>query len=86
MRPFVEFGAVRVELPAGATRPVTVDLHADLTSYTGRSGHRQVDAGAVELHVGASSVDIRAVLPLTMTGPGRVVGHDRVMRPVFSVG
>jgi beta-xylosidase len=77
-------GAVRVDLPAGATRAVTADLHADLASYTGRAGHRQVDPGAVELHVGASSTDIRAVLPLTMTGPRRVVGHERVMRPVFT--
>jgi beta-xylosidase len=77
-------GALRVELPAGATRTVTADLHADLASYTGRAGHRQVDPGAVELHVGASSTDIRAVLRLTMDGPRRIVGHDRVMCPVFS--
>jgi beta-glucosidase len=77
-------GAVRVELPAGAIRTVTADLHADLASYTGRAGYRQVDPGAVELHVGASSTDIRAVLKLTMDGSRRVVGHDRVMHPAFS--
>ncbi|KAA2252274.1 glycosyl hydrolase [Solihabitans fulvus] len=77
-------GAVRVNLPAGSTRTVTADLHADLASYTGRAGGRQVDPGAVELHVGASSADIRAVLRVTMDGPVRAAGHDRVTRPVFS--
>ena len=73
--------ATRVELAPGATATVTFGLHADLTSYTGRAGHRQVDAGDVELHVGASSADIRAVLPFRMTGPGRRVGFDRVATP-----
>jgi beta-xylosidase len=64
---------------------VVIDLHADLTSYTGRSGRRQVDPGEVELRVGASSADIRAVLPVTMTGPRRQAGHDRVLFPVVSL-
>jgi beta-glucosidase len=74
-----------VDLAAGQTRTVVIDLHADLTSYTGRSGRRQVDPGEVELRVGASSADIRAVLPVTMTGPRRPAGHDRVLFPVVSL-
>ncbi|MGH6655822.1 MAG: hypothetical protein ACRDVE_11520, partial [Actinocrinis sp.] len=57
------------------------ELHADLTSYTGRAGRRIVDAGEVELRVGASSADIRATLRLTMTGERREVGFDREMQP-----
>jgi beta-glucosidase len=78
--------AARVELAPGRTATVTFGLHADLTSYTGRAGHRQVDAGDVELHVGASSADIRAVLPVRMTGPCRRVGFDRVATPEIEIG
>jgi beta-glucosidase len=77
--------AIRVDLAAGASRTATVRLHADLTSYTGRSGRRQVDAGEVELQVGASSVDVRQVLRLTMTGPRREVGTDRVIHPEITL-
>ena len=49
--------AARVEVAAGEVRTTVLDLHADLTSYTGRAGMRIVDAGDVELHVGASSVE-----------------------------
>ena len=71
--------APRVDLEPGESRTVTIALHADLTSYTGRAGRRQVDAGAVELQVGASSADVRATLGYTLTGPRREVGFDRVM-------
>lgn len=77
--------APRVDLAPGQTRTVTIQLHADLTSYTGRAGHRQVDPGEVELRVGASSTDIRATLMLTLTGPRRLVGFDRTMHPVTTV-
>ncbi|MFG1706283.1 fibronectin type III-like domain-contianing protein [Nonomuraea sp. M3C6] len=63
----------------GETREVTLSLHADQTSYTGAAGRRQVDPGEVELRVGASSADIRAAIPVSMTGPRRHVGFDRVM-------
>jgi beta-glucosidase len=75
----------RVDLGPGQATTVVLDLHADLTSYTGRSGRRQVDPGEVELRIGASSTDIRAVLPVTMTGPGRPAGHDRVLYPVVTL-
>ncbi len=75
----------RADLAPGQARTVVLDLHADLTSYTGRSGRRQVDPGEVELRVGASSTDIRAVLPVTMTGPRRPVGYDRVLYPVVTL-
>lgn len=72
--------AQRVDLAPGESRELTLTLHADQTSYTGASWRRQVDPGAVELRVGASSADIRATLAVTMTGPRRHVGFDRVMQ------
>ena len=75
----------RVDLAAGQSRTVVIDLHADLTSYTGRAGCRQVDPGEAELRVGASSADIRAALAVTLTGPRRLVGHDRVLFPVVTL-
>ena len=77
-------GAVKVDLAAGQTRTVTARLHADLTSYTGRAGHRQVDPGDVELHVGTSSANIHSAVKLTMTGQTRRVGFDRVTTPEFT--
>ncbi|MEO3875805.1 glycoside hydrolase family 3 N-terminal domain-containing protein [Nonomuraea sp. B12E4] len=71
--------APRVDLAPGETREVTMSLHADQTSYTGASGRRQVDPGEVELRVGASSADIRQTISVSMTGPRRYVGFDRVM-------
>jgi beta-glucosidase len=73
--------ASRVDLSPGQTRSVVITLHADLTSYTGRSGRRQVDPGAVELRVGASSADIRATLCCTLTGPPRHLGPHRALEP-----
>jgi beta-xylosidase len=73
--------AARVDLAPGETRTVRVGLHADLTSFTGRAGRRIVEPGAVELQVGASSADIRARLALTLAGPRREVGFERVMVP-----
>ncbi|SMC92601.1 glycoside hydrolase family 3 N-terminal domain-containing protein [Lentzea albidocapillata] len=76
-------GAVKVDLAPGETRTVTARLHADLTSYTGRAGNRQVDPGDVELHVGTSSANIHTSLKLALTGPARQVGFDRVLTPEF---
>jgi beta-glucosidase len=73
--------AARVELAPGDTGSVVFDLHADLTSYTGRSGWRQVEPGDAELRIGASSADIRAAIAVRLTGPCREVGFDRVLQP-----
>jgi beta-glucosidase len=77
--------ATRVEMAPGESRTAVIDLHADLTCYTGRSGRRQVDPGEVELRIGASSTDIRATLRFTLTGPRREVGFDRVLEPVVTL-
>ncbi|GAA3678072.1 glycoside hydrolase family 3 N-terminal domain-containing protein [Lentzea roselyniae] len=79
-------GAVKVDLAPGQTRTVTAVLHADLTSYTGRAGHRQVDLGEVELRVGRSSADVHATVALTLTGSASRVGFDRTLVPEFEIG
>ena len=78
-------GAARVDLGPGVTRTVTFGLHADLTAYTGRAGHRQVDPGEVQLLVGASSTDIKQTVRFDLTGPKRLVGFERVMHPTVEV-
>ncbi|WP_148573606.1 beta-glucosidase family protein [Nocardioides caldifontis] len=78
-------GAARVDLDPGARARVRFTLPADLTSFTGRELVRIVEPGAVELRVGASSADLRAVLPLDLVGPSRQVGTERAMEPVVVV-
>jgi len=77
--------APRVDLAPHQTRTAHITLHADLTSYTARSGRRQVDPGDVELRIGASSADIRATLPLTLTGPPRHPGPGRTLEPEITI-
>ena len=60
-------------------------LHADLTSFTGRDLYRLVEPGSVELRVGASSADIRAVMPVELVGPVRQVGADRALEPGITI-
>ncbi|GAB3324908.1 glycoside hydrolase family 3 N-terminal domain-containing protein [Geodermatophilus aquaeductus] len=72
-------GFARVELAAGAGARVSFRLHADRASFTGRDLRRVVEAGEVQLAVGASSEDLRLRATVQLTGPDRVVGADRVL-------
>ncbi|CAM3877271.1 glycoside hydrolase family 3 N-terminal domain-containing protein [Kibdelosporangium persicum] len=72
-------GFVRVPLEPGRSADVTFTLHADVTSFTGRDGHRVVEPGLVELHVGRSSSDTPLTGSVTLTGAVRRVGPDRIM-------
>ncbi|MFA6298582.1 MAG: glycoside hydrolase family 3 N-terminal domain-containing protein [Nocardioides sp.] len=82
VRPVQQLVAVRrVDLDPGERTRVRFVLHADLTSFTGRDLARVVEPGAVELWVGASSADVRAVLPLELVGPARQVGAERELVP-----
>ncbi|WP_445996027.1 beta-xylosidase/alpha-l-arabinosidase [Okibacterium fritillariae] len=69
----------RVELDAGATARVHVDLPADLTSFTGRDGQRIVDTGDLVIGFGHSSGDIPLTVPVRLTGERRVVDHTRAL-------
>ncbi len=72
-------GFARVTLDPGSAVRTTFSVHADRLSYTGRRGHRLVDAGRVRLLVGRSSGDLPLVATVDVTGPTRAVGHDRVL-------
>jgi beta-glucosidase len=85
-RPEQQLVAVkRVDLAPGATSRILFALHADLTSYTGLAGRRQVDPGEVRLLVGGSSADIKGTLTARLSGSRRDVGYDRVLHAVVSV-
>ncbi|MET7286121.1 glycoside hydrolase family 3 N-terminal domain-containing protein [Streptomyces sp. NPDC005573] len=73
-------GYRRVELAPGEARRVTFRFHADLSSFTGRTGDRVVEPGELELRLAASSTDVRHRARLTLTGPVRVLGPDRMLR------
>lgn len=86
VRPVQRLVAVsRVDLEPGERARVGFTLHADLTSFTGRDLERVVEPGAVELRVGASSGDIRAVLPLELVGAERRVGAGRELVPSVTI-
>lgn len=72
-------GYCRLELAAGARAQVTFRLHADRLGYTGRDHRRIVEAGDIGVMIGASSADVRLKNVIRVTGPTRIVGHDRVL-------
>jgi beta-xylosidase len=79
-RPVIRLiGYARVALEPGQARRVRFRLHADLTSFTGRSGQRIVEPGRIELRLGPSSAQIAAALPVDLTGPERVLIGPRRM-------
>ncbi|NUR47834.1 MAG: glycosyl hydrolase [Hamadaea sp.] len=79
-------GYARVPLEPGQSAQVGFRFHPDLASFTGLDGRRVVEPGDLELRLAASSADIRATIPLHLTGPERVVGHDRVMVADVTLG
>jgi beta-xylosidase len=72
-------GFARVALAPGQSRRITFRLHADRTAFSGRSGERIVEPGRIDVQIGSSSADIRLVGVVTLEGPRRVVGPDRVL-------
>ncbi|MFF7889022.1 glycoside hydrolase family 3 N-terminal domain-containing protein [Streptomyces sp. NPDC020794] len=75
-------GYARVPLEAGASAEVHFTVPADLAAYTGPDGDRIVEPGELELRLGVSSAEgeVRYAVPVTLTGPERVVGRERRMR------
>jgi len=72
-------GFARVPLAAGAAARVAFRLDADRTAFTGPALTRIVEPGEIRLAVGSSSVDLPLTASVTLTGPTRTVGHDRVL-------
>ncbi|GAA3203761.1 beta-xylosidase/alpha-l-arabinosidase [Nonomuraea helvata] len=70
-------GFARVRLEPGASARVTFLVHADRTAFTGRDLRRIVEPGEIEVFVGTSAADLPCWGTVRLTGPVRVVGHDR---------
>ncbi|MFJ7331924.1 glycoside hydrolase family 3 N-terminal domain-containing protein [Streptomyces sp. NPDC101110] len=73
-------GYRRLELAPGEAARVTFRFHPDLSAFTDRSGRRVVEPGTLELRLATSSTDVRHTTRLNLTGPLRVLGHDRLLR------
>ncbi|MFE1752610.1 glycoside hydrolase family 3 N-terminal domain-containing protein [Streptomyces anandii] len=73
-------GYQRVHLAPGEAKRITFRFHADLSAFTGLSGRRVVEPGALELRLAASATEVRHTARLTLTGPVRTVGTDRRLR------
>lgn len=72
-------GFTRVELAPGEARRVTFLLHAERTSFSGLAGKRVVEPGDVIARVGGASDNLPLTATVTLTGPLRVLGADRVL-------
>ena len=70
-------GFAKVSLEPGASARVRFDVHADRSAFTGRELRRIVEPGEIEVLVGTSSTDLPCRAAIRLTGPTRVVGHDR---------
>ena len=72
-------GFARVDLAPGERRTVEFEVHADLTSFTGRDLRRRVEPGEIVFTVAQSAADPGAAVTVTLTGSPRLVDHTRVM-------
>ena len=76
-------GFARVPLEPGASARVSFRLHADRTAFTGRDLRRVVEPGEIQVMVGNSGQNLLCRASFRLTGPLRVVGHDRrLLTPV----
>lgn len=76
-------GFARVPLEPGASARVNFRLHADRTAFTGRDLRRVVEPGEIQVMVGNSGQNLLCRASFRLTGPLRVVGHDRrLLTPV----
>ena len=72
-------GFARVRLAPGETAEVVFRVHADRTALVGRDLKRVVEPGTIEVTLGTSDENRPFRQPVELTGPARVVGHDRVL-------
>jgi beta-xylosidase len=78
-------GFARVELEPGDACRVVFRLHADRTAFCGLTGERIVEPGEIRVGVGGASDNLPLQGSLTLTGPERIVGADRVLTTPVSV-
>jgi beta-xylosidase len=79
-------GFARVPLEPGQERRVTFRLHADRTAFTGRAGTRIVEPGEIGVAVGGASDQLPLRGSVTLRGPERAVGPDRVLDTPAEIG
>jgi hypothetical protein len=79
-------GFARVGLAPGEAVDVRFRVHADRTAYTNRDFQRIVEPGDIEVMVGTSAADLPCRGRVRLTGPLRVVGHDRQLVTPVEVG
>ena len=72
-------GFARVPLEAGEAKDVRFTVHTDRTAFTGRDLTQIVEPGEIEIQVGTSAADLPCRGTVTLTGPVRTVGRDRVL-------
>jgi beta-xylosidase len=72
-------GFTRVALAPGEARRVAFRVHADRTSFTGRTGTRVVEPGEITVAVGGASDSLPLTGSFTLCGPSRAVGADRIL-------
>jgi beta-glucosidase-like glycosyl hydrolase len=70
-------GFARVGLAPGEEVEVRFRMHADRAAYPNRELQRVVEPGDIEVMVGTSAADLPCRGRVRLTGPLRVVGHDR---------
>jgi beta-xylosidase len=78
-------GYARVDLEAGESARIDLEVPADVTSFTGRDGRRIVEAGDLELRLAASSQDVRLTAHVRLIGETRVVDHTRALHCAVQV-
>jgi Fibronectin type III-like domain len=79
-------GFARVGLAPGQGVDVTFRVHADRTAYPNRELERVVEPGDIEVMVGTSAADLPCRGRVRLTGPLRVVGHDRQLITPVELG
>ena len=70
-------GFARVALGAGEAAEVSFRVHADRTAFTGQDLQRVVEPGDVDVLVGTSASDLPCHARVRLTGPLRIVSHER---------
>jgi beta-glucosidase-like glycosyl hydrolase len=79
-------GFARVGLTPGEGVDVRFRVHADRTAYPNREFVRIVEPGDIEVMVGTSAADLPCRGRVRLTGPVRVVGHDRKLITLVELG
>ncbi|MFI6349359.1 glycoside hydrolase family 3 N-terminal domain-containing protein [Streptomyces sp. NPDC050560] len=77
-------GYLKVALAPGERTTVRAEVPADVASFTGRDLRRVVEPGDLDLHLAASSADIRLTAHTTLTGPPRHVDHTRRLHALLT--